>query len=45
MAQIETARDDDRSHVAGTIMTSPVSDKLEYLDEELAEAFPPHFAL
>lgn len=23
----------------------PVSDELEYLDEELAKAFPPHFAL
>lgn len=23
----------------------PVSDELQYLDEELAKAFPPHFAL
>lgn len=27
------------------IITAPVSDELENLDEELAEAFPPHFAL
>lgn len=28
-----------------TFAAAPVGDELEYLDEELAEAFPPHFAL
>lgn len=49
-------RDDDRDEQNGfhihmavyepnTIIAAPVGDELEYLDEELAKAFPPHFAL
>lgn len=52
MALIYDDRDEQHGfqiHMAvyepNTIIAAPVGDELEYLDEELAEAFPPHFAL